>query len=651
MQRLGNILMPAAAASTFGLAQIVARTDLLDGPARGAARALLLALAAYLATGLAGGLAAVVLRERKYALEVRALAILPVPMFAAISLSQNGVTAKALAYAALGLLLYRALLLLLRRVPELPVPALWWRLNAVALGGCLLPLASDALAYGALVIGAGALVASIASARAAPAIANVVLACGVVYVATAEPPVHPDVPPPADATSVLLISIDTLRADHIGAYGYENARTPNLDALAKEGVVFEDAVSHHVFTGPSHLTMLTGLLPENHGALANMAPMDQRRATLADWLRRRGWLTSAFVGGMLVIDRAIGIGHRFHVYGDDLRSHRALPVAVRQVPLLAFLERVLPEATDGTQHFRSAESVTDEAIGWYGRTTGQPFFSFVHYYDAHLPYDPPERFLSPQVRAYRGPATGRWYALSPDTKARIVRDPASLRYMSDLYDAEIAYVDEQIGRLVDAARAAAPGPLMIIVTADHGESFGEHGIYFARCLYDPTLHVPLIVVPAEDKGTDRVPAQVKLADLAPSVLEATGVTVEEELDGKSLLPLVRGSTTAPTGPAFSMLGKMPYQPSRPEFSVRTGGHKLIRRGDGWVSDEIWAEAADELFDLEADPKELTNLQGERPELSTQLETMLAPHMPVPDDRPYDLSEAEMDRLRSLGYVD
>ena len=461
---------------------------------------------------------------------------------------------------------------------------------------------------------------------------------------------------PTGAPSLLLVTIDTLRADYLGAYGHAAARTPVFDALAARGYLFEDAVTHSVFTGPSHATILTGLLPVQHGLTENMQRLDHAVPSLADRLSAAGWDTGAFVSGFPVTQHASALMERFETYDDDLRRYKTFVPAARETALGSVAANVLAaRGVDLDPDWRKAPEVTDRARSWLA-SDDAPFFGWVHYYDPHLPYEPPERLLDDRARAFDGPPVGRWYHLDAAVQQEIAESPASMAQMSALYDAEIALVDEHLGRLVEAARArAGDAGLWIIVTADHGESFGEHGIYWRRELYEPTLHVPLIVVPpaASSQGAPRrVPDQVRLIDIAPTVFDALDVSVEASGDGVSLLPLASGAAGARPGPAISMMFPTraePYQ--RTIVSVRDGGWKSIWKAPGWINSDARLEAeVRELYELRRDAGELQDLAPSDPAkfdelhaLSREIDLSLRPTE--------DLSEADLRRLRNLGYAE
>ncbi len=291
---------------------------------------------------------------------------------------------------------------------------------------------------------------------------------------------------PAPAPSVLLITVDTLRADRVGAYGDAAARTPHIDGLARKGVRFESAFAAAPITLPSHATILTGLLPPAHGVRGNGSfALGRGPRTLAEALRARGLRTAAFVGAA-PLARGFGLERGFDHYDD----------AMERPPGLHF---DFPE--------RRADRVVAAARAWLAEET-RPVFLWVHLYDPHAPYDPPP--------AFRG------------------QDP---------YRGEIAFVDSALGPLL-AAWDDRPGPTVVVFTSDHGEAFGEHGEEsHSLFVYDTTLRVPLIVRGGGVPAGRRVTAPVGLVDIAATIADLAGVA--EPLPGSSLRRRWSASPPAP----------------------------------------------------------------------------------------------------------
>jgi arylsulfatase A-like enzyme/Flp pilus assembly protein TadD len=380
------------------------------------------------------------------------------------------------------------------------------------------------------------------------------------------------------------VTIDTLRADHLGYSGHD-VETPNLDRVSREGVNFTQAVSAAPLTLPSHSTILTGLYPTRHGARNNGTfTLPAEVETVAERLKAAGYSTGAFVGAF-VLDSRFGLEQGFDRYDDDLPEENPLSNAY-------YAER-------------RADEVVSRSLEWIRSQKAQKLFVWVHLFDCHAPYVPPS--------------------------------PFDQRYADRPYDGEIAYVDRALAPLLEEFEDGAT-----LVTADHGESLGEHGeSTHALFVYDSTLRVPLLLrAPGIEPGLS-VEAQVRTVDLAPTILELAGLEPGADLDGKSLLTYARGEESASRvayGESFTPFFNFNWAKLR---SIRDGGYKLVdapRR---------------ELYDLEADPREEKNLwTGDPPpaarELLRELERISASDLGERHAQALDV-ETER-RLESLGYV-
>ena len=346
-------------------------------------------------------------------------------------------------------------------------------------------------------------------------------------------------------TSVLLVSIDTLRADHLGSYGHRAAQTPRLDALAARGARFERAVTVAPLTLPAHASLLTGTFPAFHGVRDNGGfYLGADQLTLGEMLKGRGYRTGGFVGAF-VLDGRWGTSQGFDRYFDDFD-----------------LAKYEGRGMDAVQ--RRGDEVVDKASLWLAEDRERPFFAWVHLYDPHGPYAAPEPYAS------RFPATP-----------------------TGAYDAEIAWTDSLVGRLLDGL--AADGRLdhtVVVVVGDHGESLGEHkeqlhGFF----VYDATVRIPLIVAgPGIPARTVRDP--VRIVDVMPTVLEALGTPPPAAVQGESLLPLARGETR-PTRTTLAETFYPRYHYGWSELrAVSDGRHTLI------------AAPRPELYDTETDPGKL-----------------------------------------------
>ena len=296
-------------------------------------------------------------------------------------------------------------------------------------------------------------------------------------------------------SNVILLTIDTLRADHLGCYGYKQIQTPNIDKLAAAGARFTTVVAQVPMTFPSHCSILTGTYPMFHKVRDNMGyQLEDSKTTLAEILKPNGYQTGAFVGAYILHSR-FGLKQGFDFYYDHFEPWKNSG-----------------GITDPTQLEHRGEEVMNQAIQWLGGVSQKaPFFAWVHLYDPHDPYEPPEPFKS--------------------------------QYKSRPYDGEIAYVDQQIGRLVSFLHnKELYEKTLIVLTGDHGESFGEHQEFkHGYFIYDTTLLVPLIIKPvAHAFKSIVIPQQVRLVDIAPSLLQLLELPKGEDMQGTGLLGLLLG---------------------------------------------------------------------------------------------------------------
>ena len=669
--RLACILIAPASAATIGLAEWASIGFDASLTQAQAAMTLLAILALYWTIGVVAGLVCAGVAGRLR--DPRAAVVCLAPAVAALAEIVRSDTANPLglfAGAALGWVGYRIAVWVTARFSWLGGARLWWCMQgagaAIALGFSV-RRGSDglglALAVGVGVIALALVASSMRSARTGSrdAVTGAAFAVLVVILASAclgqrVAGVAPAARAANDVPSVLLVTIDTLRADRVGAYGYARARTPNIDALAKLGTLFRTVVAPAVFTGPSHASILTGMLPVNHRVIDNKIRLDASIPTLAEALRAERYVTGAFVSGFTTIDSAVGLPSRFHGWDDDLRGFPWFSKRTAQnVTLVRALRKAL--TLSGVNLYppdRPATRTVTAAVEWLAKNGGRPYFAWVHLFDPHLPYEAPARFLEPSEPNFDGPVDGHWYGLDASQRTAIVTSPRNVNRMLELYDAEVAYADHELGRLLAAAREAAPGgELLIVVTADHGESMGERDLYWFRDLYDPTLLVPLIVVAPDDGERYRreVGEQVRLIDIAPTLLDLVGVEPLVAIDGQSLVPLMSSGSDAP-GPAYSAIYVPEGKYHRERYSVRDGEWKLIHRAAGWRSGGPlpWYRESKELYDLRQDPGETHNLHESPPPILSDLEAVLGANALSTKRERVPLTAEERERLKALGYI-
>ena len=347
-------------------------------------------------------------------------------------------------------------------------------------------------------------------------------------------------PKTSAARSLLIITIDTLRADRVGAYGYTAARTPTIDRLARDGMKFDRAYATAPITLTSHASLMTGRYPAGHGARHNGVRLDPKVTTIADMLQGAGFTTGAFVGAF-PLDKRFGLNKGFQTYDDRM-----------------------PRGADGRiVNERPGRIVADEAIAWLDRNRDNPFFLWVHFFEPHAPYGDPRD-----------------------------RRPASVRY-----DDEVAEADTQAGRVLGALGAARDSTL-IVLAADHGEAFGEHGeIGHSLFLYDTTLRVPLIVSGPGLRRGQTFAVSMSLADVAPTVMQILGVR-GLDTDGVGLQRMLDPDVDVSPrerdlyAETFAPLLDFGWSPLK---SVRSAGLKFIDA------------PKPELYDLEKDPRETKSL--------------------------------------------
>ncbi|MCU0303448.1 MAG: sulfatase-like hydrolase/transferase [Thermoanaerobaculales bacterium] len=444
-------------------------------------------------------------------------------------------------------------------------------------------------------------------------------------------------PPPSPPENLVILSIDTLRPDHLSLYGYHHPTSEHLDRLARRSAVFDQAITVHVTTAPAHATVLTGRWPADHGIVRNGLRLADGVTTLAEVFAARGWATGAFVSGW-TLERHTGLDRGFEVYDDALDG-------------------------PGAGARRAGGLTTDRAIGWLElqATGGRPFFLFLHLFEPHWPYDPPAadalRFLPGQ---YELATIGR--PVHIERRLSVNRlDGLERREYVARYDGEIAVADRLLGRLLDALdRLGLARRTAVVVLSDHGETLVERewAMDHGGRPYDEQARVPLVLhIPGDRSAGRRVADQVSLLDVAPTALELLGVDPPAGLPGRSLLALARGEApSSGLGPAFVTAGCLPERvphieaPLRPHAvvrAVRLPGLKLVEYP---LADGGWHP---ELFDLGADPGETVNLAPARPELVSGLHAELdrwqGQRRADLEATGFELDPGVAEALRALGY--
>ena len=420
--------------------------------------------------------------------------------------------------------------------------------------------------------------------------------------------------------NVILVSVDTTRADHLGCYGHPEIQTPNIDRFAAEGTRFAQATSAAPLTLPSHATMLTGSYPFVHGARDNgLFVVAQENVTLAELFAESGYATHAEVAAV-VLGAKYGLDQGFDSYGEARLPERQMDVvAVPHPDGDPALEGALGEIeveTPVVELDRKADEITLHGIEFLNEQAhkDEPFFLFLHYFDPHWPHEAPEAFAAQYQEGYH---------------------------------AEIAYFDHEFGKLIQAVRdLGLTEDTLVILTSDHGEGRGQHGEYtHSNFLYDTTLHVPLILwAPGRVAAGRVVDTQVRLVDLAPTVADFARLEMTEQMQGTSLLPLLTDPGRELRLPAYAdtLVPKhaFAYSPLR---SLRTDGWKYIHA------------PRPELYNLSEDPGELFNLVKAEPDraarMKSELRAIIAESpLPATGGAMASLDQEELRKLAALGYV-
>ncbi len=438
--------------------------------------------------------------------------------------------------------------------------------------------------------------------------------------------------------NVVLVVIDTLRADHLGCYGYARAETPRLDALAASGTRFAAARAATSWTLPSVATILTGKYPVEHGVEHLTSVLSENQVTVAETLAAAGYETAAFSANVSLVIPESGFAQGFERFDVLEATAGANPAAD---PVL------VRDGTNRAAQAATADGVTDAALAWlHARAPSpRPYFLYLHYFDPHASYTPPvayaERFGvhggDPLLARGQGIVTVSFKPPAADELAKLVA----------LYDAEIAFTDHELGRLFDGLGIGGEHArdTVVVVTADHGEEFGEHGgMLHGRTLFEEMLHVPLLIAGADVPAGRLVDAPVSLVSLAATLAEIGKATPPAGLAGPSLVPAMHGAAPAPA----MIFATLAQRTSIHRAAVIDGAWKFV----------LTNKFAPALFDLATDPGEHASLHerqgprvtvmakafGERNKAWTKARAATPPQQRT-------LDAARRERLRQLGYVE
>lgn len=424
---------------------------------------------------------------------------------------------------------------------------------------------------------------------------------------------------------IIIISLDTLRADHLSCYGYPLPVSPHIDAIAQEGARFETAIAGDIPTQPAHTSLFTGRLGVNHRIVAHgwpMARLEEESPWLPSLLNDRG-LTTAAVDNLLDMKDWFARGYQYYIKPKGLQ-------------------------------LVTADAVNTLAFSWLEAHAKEDFFLFLHYWDAHTPYVPPDPFRQQWVRSATSgneqevlqrlaqsptyPFFKHWHY---DVLGRI----PSLEYVSSLYDAEIAFLDHHIGQLIKTLqRLHIYDEVAMILFADHGENMAEHDAYWDHAgLYDSNVRIPLILRYPKAIAPQVVRAMVQPVDVFPTVCDLLDTPVPATVDGRSLWPVLQGARDEQYDTVF--LSECTWQAKR---GVRTSRWKFIKSYDPGV----YGRSESELYDLRLDPGETTNVIQQHPEVAKNLEHALLSWVEDRlENRPDPLKEVIRTELPGVSWMD
>jgi arylsulfatase A-like enzyme len=413
---------------------------------------------------------------------------------------------------------------------------------------------------------------------------------------------------------VVLVSLDTLRPDHLGVYGYQKPTSPEIDRFAREAVLFRNAVANAPSTLPSHASILTSLGPRHHGAsLAQESALRSGVPTLASVLRAAGFVTASFNGGGQ-LHRIWGLNRGFEVYESRPGS-------------------VTVEAGDDTMSEQVAA-----ARSWLASVREKPFFLFVHTYETHHPYTPTPERLAAMERGYGGrlPSQISIRLIKKINSGRKKLRPGDLEHIMAAYDGEIASADAGFAQLLQLLREMGRyDSALVVLLSDHGEAFGERGKvgWHGDTLYDEQLRIPLVMkLPGGRLAGTTIDAQVSGIDVAPTMLSILGIPIPSIFSGSA----VDLEGRAARHPPWSLAG---LDGVERELAVRT---------------RSWKWYTGRLYDLRRDPLERADVSLGHPEVMGELEGKLADiarSRPPAESTPVEVDRTLVERLQALGYVD
>ena len=460
--------------------------------------------------------------------------------------------------------------------------------------------------------------------------------------------------------NIIVLTVDTLRADHTSMYGYHRDTTPVINAFAKSAMVFDNAVVSRGSTRPSYASMLTGLYPYRHGIYNSQGVLSDKLVTLPRLLKKAGYHTAAFVGNFVLVGELSGCDRGFDVYDD----------------------RIEQQELNRPNYERTAAATLKATLEWLETKPSEPFFLFTNFVDPHGPYMPPEKFRE----LYK---SGKKLTLNEKQIFKYQRVGGSLNYYDyvDRYDGEIRYVDAALGELIEELKKRGLwDEALIIFTADHGESMGEHKIFFEHQydIWEETVRVPLAIrLPRDPGGTDivtpgRIQSVCSPMDMMPTILSYLNVEFDKKIDGHNLLDAIYGrEDTSRTMFLEFPQSSVPSQSTPEIYGIRSSTHKLVRYFHS-ETNQIIGQA---VFDISADPLEQKQIPYNETipmhrRLGDELDAMLKKRssyelpfsliyydVPLAGRKEYvekrkrgqktirQLTPEQIKKLRSLGYID
>jgi arylsulfatase A-like enzyme len=420
----------------------------------------------------------------------------------------------------------------------------------------------------------------------------------------------------APDTNILLIAVDTLRADRLGCYGYREAETPSIDSLAENGILFERDVAQATETGPSFASILTGRYTDQHGVILSTMKLPRNEITLPEVLRRHHYATGAFVSCSILLKK-YGLQQGFATYDDRM----SIPY------YLDFVER-------------PGDQTTAAAVKWLRKNSKRRFFLMVHYFDPHAPYKGHGADCggAPQIGIPRLEAI---YQTKDISLLEKTRGPAQL-----CYDREIAFTDRQIGVLLaEIERLGLKDKTSVVFTADHGEEQFEHNYFCGHTdsLYNNVIRVPFIITPPGGTHARRITQTVESIDIMPTILGMLGIAPPKRVSGRNLAPLIDGSRQPVPHVAFSHM--VPFNPKEKPEGVAVVSYP-------WKY--IWLDGkTNELYNLQNDPGEKHSLLATEPKQSKHMMSLIenwAGRVEMKNASKVKIDESSKKILKDLGYI-